>query len=127
MLDDQYQQLLEDGWQAYQDGRWEDLETLLHEKIVWHEFHDEHEVATGDYEGKAAVMQHFQDCKSAYGNPSDRRCHVFEGDHAVFTDQIAGDPHRCTDLYRIEDNLIREMWTCVTHAAEKAEAESAQA
>ena len=125
MLDTGYRQLLEDGWNAYQEERWGDLEDLLHEDIVWHEFHDA--VTTGDFEGKAAVMEHFRECKSAYGNPSDRRYDLLQGDHAVVTDVVAGEPHRCTDLYRIQDDLIKEMWTCVTHPAEKAEAHTAEA
>ena len=124
MSDDDHEALLEAGWQAYQNERWHDLRGLLHEDIVWHEFHDENGVTTGDFRGKDEVMDHFQQCKKAYGNPSGRRCDVLCDDHAIFTDQIAGDPHRCTDAYRIEDNLIREMWTCVTHASEKADAAS---
>jgi hypothetical protein len=117
MSNGQYRQLLEDGWKAYQDGRWDDLENLLHKDIVWHEFHDE--VTTGDHQGKAEVMEHFQQCKSTYGDPTDRRYDLLEGSHAIVTDQVPGEPHRCTDMYRIQDNLIREMWTCVTHAPER--------
>jgi predicted SnoaL-like aldol condensation-catalyzing enzyme len=125
MSDGQYRQLFEDGWKAYQDERWGDLEALLHEEIVWHEFHDE--VTTGDHQGKAKAMEHFRECKSAYGDPSDRTYHVLHGDHAIVTDQVAGEPHLCTDMYRVHDNLIREMWTCVTHAPERAKGGSGQA
>jgi hypothetical protein len=118
MSDGQYKQLLEDGWEAYQAGNWGDLQNLLHDDIVWHEFHDQ--VTTGDHQGKAAVMAHFQECKNTYGNPSGRKYHLFQDDHAVVTDQIPGEPHLCTDLYVIKDNLIREMWTCVTHAPHRA-------
>src|SRR6185436_18909040 len=99
MLDDPNRGLLEEGWQAYQAGRWDDLRDLLHEDIVWHEFHDEHGVTTGDFRGKDDVIGHFQQCKAAYGNPSDRRYDVLQGDHAIVTDQILGDPHRCTDAH----------------------------
>jgi hypothetical protein len=125
MSDGQYQQLLEDGWKAYQEERWGDLENLLHEEIVWHEFHDE--VTTGDYVGKKKVMDHFRECKSVYGIPSDRRYDLLQGRHAIVTDQVAGELHRCTDMYRIQDNLIREMWTCMTHAPERAGSGAANA
>jgi len=113
----QYKQLLQNGWEAYQHERWDELKNLLHQKIVWHEFHDG--VTTGDHEGVDAVMAHFQQCKSQYGNPTGRIYHVLDGDHAVVSDQITGEPERCIDMYRIEDNLIREMWTCVNDAVAK--------
>jgi SnoaL-like domain len=117
MSDGQYRQLLDDGWKAYQDERWGDLKNLLHDGIVWHEFHDQ--VPTGDHRGKTAVMEHFKQCKSTYGNPANRTYHLFEGDHAVVSDEIPKDhDHRCVDIYRVEADLIREMWTCVTHPVE---------
>ena len=127
MSDDQFRQLLEDGWEAYKAGSWDQLENLLHDDIEWHEFHREFAAATADFVGKQAVMDHFRECKGLYGDPEDRKYHLVKGDHAVVTDQIRNEPGRCTDLYRIEDNKIREMWTCVTDPTQEASGESVTA
>jgi hypothetical protein len=128
MSDGQHLQVLEDGWKAYSADppRWNDLKKVLHPQIVWHEVNSD--AMPGDYEGIDDVMEHFEDCRANYyGVPDDRQYHVLKHDHAIVTDQVfkevvmgeakarVNEDHRCTDIYRFEDGLIREMWTCVTH------------
>jgi hypothetical protein len=116
--------VLEDGWMAYQNARWDDLRALLDPEVVWHEVDPEAEPR--DYKGPDEVMAHFEFCRNGregvtapYGVPQGRIYHLLQGDHAIVSDQVEHDHHRCTDIYTVKDGLIREMWTCITHAAEE--------
>ena len=135
MAEQEMHQVLETGWQGYQAGpassEWTGkLQKVLHDEVVWHEV--DPDARPGDYVGKGAVMDHFRFCREGgngtpapYGVPGDRKYHVLKGVYAIVTDQVKGEEHRCTDIYRLvssESNdppyLICEMWTCVTHPVE---------
>lgn len=113
---------LERGWQGYQEGPeskvWTSkLQAVLHPEIVWHDL--EPSANPQDYEGRNDVMAHFVACwNGPYRVPQGRVYHVVHADHAIVSDQLANEPHRCVDIYRFEDDLIREMWTCVNHPVE---------
>ena len=117
--------VLEEGRVAYEDEDWPALKKLLHDDIVWHEM--DPNAQPKDYKGKDDVEEHFKFCLNGpYGVPKGRTYHVLEGDHAIVSDQIRDEVHRCTDIYRLVPSgrteprcLIREMWTCVTHPIEQ--------
>lgn len=120
MSKEDMERVLEDGWVAYQDGNWQGLGEVLHPLVVWHDGHSEgHEAQPfEDHPTKEAVLAHFVDCKEKgpYLVPVRKLVKVLGPDLAVVFDEIELDGHKhgCVDIYRFEDGLIREMWTCVT-------------
>jgi hypothetical protein len=112
---------LQRGWLAYKANPLNEteLKAVLHGQIVWHELNGD--AGAGDYNGEK-VMEHFRKCKANFYNDVISRVYEeVKQDHAVVRDiLVTHNRHECLDVYRLEDNKVIEMWTCVTHPVHEA-------